>query len=130
MPKLKNLSCQVQWAKTGVPFTEHALVYGDGVAECYITVPKHPQPFRIQLKSTAFIHEGLAAFVYIDGKYQSNRNRVNLLAPKKGRPSDRTEINFILRQKEQPLGDELYLGREWRFDDHNIGNFLLKSRSC
>jgi hypothetical protein len=125
MPKLKNLICQVQWAKTGTPFSEYGLTYGDGVAECFITVPQHPQPFRIQLRSTAFIHQGLAAFVHIDGKYQSNRNRVNLLPPKKGRPSDRTEINFILRQKEHSLGDEYYLGREWRFDDHNIGNTYL-----
>lgn len=127
MPKLKNLVCQVQWAKTGVPFPEYDLRYGDGVAEVYITVPNYPQAFRIQLTSTAFIHEGLAAFVYIDGRYQSNRNRVNLLPPKRGRPRDRTEINFILRQKEQSLGDELYMGREWRFDDHNIGNNSLVS---
>lgn len=59
--------------------------------------------------------------VFIDGNYQCNRNRVNLQPHKKNLPQDRSEIDFVVRQKEKPMGDGTYLGREWRFDDHNIG---------
>jgi hypothetical protein len=122
MPKLRNLVCQVLWADTGIPFHEYCTTYGDGVVESYLAVPDKPQPFTIRVTSKGFIHEGLAVIVYIDGQYQCNRNRVNLRPTKKGAPQDRTEINFLFRQKEKPLGDELFIGREWRFDNHNIGN--------
>lgn len=59
--------------------------------------------------------------VYIDGNYQCNRNRVNLQPHKKDLPRDRSEVDFIVRQKEKAMGDGTYMGREWRFDDHNIG---------
>ena len=59
--------------------------------------------------------------VFIDGNYQCNRTRVNLQPPKKGLPASRTEVDFLLRQKEKAYGDGVYMGREWRFDNHNIG---------
>lgn len=122
MPKLKKLVCQVLWADTGTPFREYATCYGDGVVETWIVVPEKPQIFTIRLTSTDFIYEGLTAAVFMDGHYQCNRSRVNLLPAKKGVPRDRTKINFLFRQKEKSLGDGMFMGREWRFDDHNIGN--------
>jgi hypothetical protein len=126
MPKLKSLVCQIQWAETGVPFHEYATCYGDGVVETYIVVPNRPQPFTIQLTSKGFIYEGLAAVVFIDGNYQCNRNRVNLLPAKRGIPRERAEIDFVFRQKEKSMGDGIYMGREWRFDNHNIGRLVLR----
>lgn len=125
MPTLKDLVCHVQWADTGSPFPEHGTLYGDGVVETYIAIPTHPQAFTIRLTSRKFIFQGLAMVVFIDGNYQCNRNRVNLLPPKKNRPRDRTEVDFLVRQKEKPMGDGTYMGREWRFDDYNIGPFIL-----
>lgn len=121
MPQLKQLSCCVQWADTNASFQEYGTAYGDGVVETFIVVPNKPQRFCVRLTSRGYIHEGLAMIVFIDGQYQCNRSRVNLLPPIKDRPANRTEVDFLVRQKEKPQGDGVYLGREWRFDNHNIG---------
>lgn len=121
MPQLKQLSCCIQWSNTGAPFQEHGTVYGDGVVETFIIVPSKPQLFSIHLTSRGYIAQGLSMIVFIDGNYQCNRTRVNLIPPTKGQPASRTEIDFLLRQKEKPQGDGMYLGRDWRFDNHNIG---------
>ena len=124
MRSLKDLICHVQWADTGSPFPEYGTIYGDGLVESYLAIPPHPQVFTISLKSRMFISEGLAMIVFIDGQYQCNRNRVNLQPLQPGKdesPTSKSTINFLLRQKEKPLGDGTYMGREWRFDDCNLG---------
>jgi hypothetical protein len=121
MPKLKDIVCQIEWPDTGSPFKEYGICYGDGVVESFVVVPNKPQPFIVRVTSRGFISEGLAVVVYIDGHYQCNRNRVNLLPSKKGLPRDRTEVDFLFRQKEKSMGDSIFMGRGWRFDDHNIG---------
>ncbi|RMZ86453.1 hypothetical protein DV736_g6321, partial [Chaetothyriales sp. CBS 134916] len=120
MPTLKSLSCQIRWSDTDGPFQEYGTQYGDGVVETYVVVPDKPQRFYIRLTSKGFVHEGLAAIVFMDGTYQCNRNRVNLIPAKNGRPRERSEIDFIMRQKEKTIGEGLYIGRQWRFDNHNI----------
>ena len=126
MPSLRQLTCQIQWANTGAPFQEVDTVYGDGVVETYVAVPGHPQPFMIHLTSRGYIAEGIATLVYIDGEYQCNRNRLNLKPWKGGEARNRTEVSFRLRQKERTLGDGNFIGREWRFDRHGSGQFVLK----
>lgn len=123
MPQLKQLSCCVQWADTNAPFPEYDLTYGDGVVESVIIVPSHPQAFCIRLTSHGFICEGLSMVVYIDGKYQCNRSRVNLKLPAKDQTSKSAEIDFLVRQQETSFGDGAYIGREWRFDNHNISEY-------
>ncbi|RMZ85596.1 hypothetical protein DV737_g668, partial [Chaetothyriales sp. CBS 132003] len=120
MPTLKNLSCQIRWADTDAPLQEYGTQYGDGVVETYVAVPDKSQRFYIRLTSNGFVHEGLAVVVFMDGTYQCNRNRVNLVPAKEGCPRERSEIDFIMRQKEKTIGEGLYMGRQWRFDDHNI----------
>ncbi|EXJ54824.1 hypothetical protein A1O7_10165 [Cladophialophora yegresii CBS 114405] len=120
MPALKDLVCHVQWADTGSSFPEYGTVYGDGLVETYIAVPAHPRVFTIRLTSRKFIYEGLSMVVFIDGQYQCNRNRVNLQPETKDLPENRSKVDFLLRQKEKPLGDGAYMGREWRFDDCNL----------
>ncbi|EXJ69629.1 uncharacterized protein A1O5_07665 [Cladophialophora psammophila CBS 110553] len=129
MPTLKDLVCHVQWADTGSPFPEYGTVYGDGVVEAYIAIPTHPQVFTIRLTSRKFIYDGLAMVVFIDGNYQCNRNRVNLQPAKKNLPEIRTNIDFLVRQKEKPMGDGTYMGRQWRFDDCNLGESILEEAS-
>src|ERR1700744_1510119 len=121
MPVLKDLACHVQWADTGSQFPEYGTVYGDGIVETYIAIPSHPQVFTIHLTSHKFISEGLAMVVFIDGRYQCNRNRVNLKPRTKDSAENRTNIDFLVRQKEKSLGDGTYMGREWPFDDTNLG---------
>ena len=128
MPTLRKLTCSIQWADTGTAFTEYGTCYGDGVVETFIVVPDKPQPFSIHITSKGFIYEGLAVIVFMDGHYQTNRNRVNLLPAKKGVPMERTELDLTIRQKEKPMGDGLYMGRAWRFDDHNIGIYILPAQ--
>ncbi|EXJ77090.1 hypothetical protein A1O3_10248 [Capronia epimyces CBS 606.96] len=120
MPALKDLVCQVLWAETGSSFPEYGTQYGDGILETYIAVPDHPQAFCIRLASRKFIYEGLAMVVFIDGEYQCNRNRVNLQPWKKDTSPSKSVVEFVVRQKEKPMGDGTYMGREWRFDDYNI----------
>jgi hypothetical protein len=124
MPSLGELECQIEKADTGDPFEEYGTVYGDGVVETYIAVPSSPQNFSLRLRSKGYISEGLAALVFMDGEYQCNRNRLNLKPIRKGLPRSATEINFRMRQKEKPVGDGSFIGREWRFDTHN------QSESC
>lgn len=109
-------------------------MYGDGVVESFICVPSNvPKNFAVHLRSKGFIFEGLAMVVFIDGQYHVNRNRINLVPPET-LPNDRakdtrsvvaagrrSEVEFIVRQKEKSHGDGLYMGRSWRFDDHNLG---------
>lgn len=119
MPSLGELECQIEEANTGHPFEEHGTLYGDGVVETYIVIPTSPQNFSVRLRSKGYISEGLAALVFMDGEYQCNRNRLNLKPPKRGFPRSATEINFRMRQKEKPVGDGSFIGRDWRFDTHN-----------
>ena len=123
MPTLKSLACGVQWAGTNTFFQEYGTVYGDGLVETFIAIPDTPQAFNIRLTSRGFIFQGLAAAVFIDGHYQCNRNRVNLVPAKKNSSKARTEIDFLFRQKEKRIDDGTYMGREWRFDNHNTGMF-------
>ena len=125
MPRLKQIACTIDWAETNVPFSEYGTVYGDGVVETYIAVPAKPQPFTVHLKSHGHIAEGLATLIYIDGEYQCNRNRVNLKPFKKDQSKAETEVDFRLRQKEKTIGDGQFLGRDWRFDCHNVGEYQL-----
>jgi hypothetical protein len=121
MPSLGELECQIELANTGQPIEEHGTLYGDGVVETYIVIPSSPQNFSVRLRSKGYISEGLATMVFMDGEYQCNRNRLNLKPPKKGLPRSATEISFRMRQKEKPVGDGSFIGREWRFDTHNQG---------
>ncbi len=125
MPPLRQLICQVEWPDTRLKFEEYGMIYGDGLVETYIAVPEKPQPFTIHLMSKAYIAEGLAVLVYIDGEYQCNRNRLNLKPAKKGQSKDQTVVDFRLRQKEKTIGDGTFIGRDWRFDSHNIGEWDL-----
>jgi len=121
MPTLKQLRCEIEWGSTQTPFPEYGTTYGDGVVETYIAVPDHSQPFAIHLRSNKYIAEGLAMLIFMDGDYQCNRNRLNLVHPEPGSPENVTKISLRVRQKEKALGDGTYIGRAWRFDRHNIG---------
>ena len=119
MPSLRQLDCQIEWGNTSNPFEEYGTAYGDGVVETYIVIPTSPQTFSIRITSRGYISEGLAVLVFMDGEYQCNRNRLRLKPRKNGLPKSATEIDFRLRQKEKPVGDGSFIGREWRFDTHN-----------
>lgn len=123
MPTLKQLSCQIEWAGSNVPFKEYGTVYGDGYVECYIAIPNSSTPFSINLRSDGYIAAGLAMFVLMDGVYQCNRNRDDLR--QMGKSSDATtkfrDVNFRVRQREERLPNGGWVGRPWRFAPFQLG---------
>ncbi|KAJ9212154.1 hypothetical protein DTO166G4_6219 [Paecilomyces variotii] len=123
MPKLKQLTCHVEWTPSNTPFREYGICYGDGVVESYIAIPAGSTPFSINLRSDGFIAPGLAAFVFIDGVYQCNRYRGDLQISDKVRMDCLSDtVNFRVRQKEERLPDGGWIGRPWRFEPLNIDN--------
>ena len=126
MPTLRDITCSVRYAPNGIEFPEYGTLYGDGIVETYIAVPEDPCGFTISLKSNAYIYEGLAMVVFIDGTLNCNRNRTNLVPPHKTLPNNHSQVEFLVRQKEKPLHSGTYMGRSWRFDNFNIG----KPTSC
>ncbi|KAL8733988.1 MAG: hypothetical protein Q9166_001749 [cf. Caloplaca sp. 2 TL-2023] len=117
MPTLKQLTCNVEWSASGpsLPLQEYGTAYFDGLVETYIAIPPISTPFSIRLQSDGYIAPGLSMFVYIDGEYQCNRGRNNLKVPSSIAPKHHTNVEFIVRQKEESLSDGQFLGRQWIF---------------
>ncbi|PGH13145.1 hypothetical protein AJ79_03852 [Helicocarpus griseus UAMH5409] len=122
MPTLKQLTCQIEWANSNVPFKEYDVKYKDGVVESYIAIPDSSAPFSISLKSTGYIAPGLAMFVFMDGIYQCNRNRDDLRPIYRSPEASRKfrDISFRVRQKEERLPDGGWIGRPWRFEPFQL----------
>ena len=59
----------------------------------------------------------------MDGVYQCNRNRRNLVIPGPGEATSRkkVEVDFVVRQKEELLWDGTFEGKQWRFEKVKIG---------
>lgn len=121
MPTLKQLTCTIEWAGSGVPLKEYSTAYSDGFVQTYVAIPPVSTAFNVHLKSNGYIAPGLAMFVYMDGVYQCNRNRRNLRIPDGTMPRKCTEVDFRVRQKEEKREDGSFLGKEWRFEKLNIG---------
>ncbi|KAL8726341.1 MAG: hypothetical protein Q9181_006082 [Wetmoreana brouardii] len=117
MPTLKQLTCHVEWSASGpsLPLQEYSAAYSDGLVETYIAIPPVSTPFSIRLQSNGYIAPGLSMFVYIDGEYQCNRGRNNLKIPTGTTLKNQTDVDFIVRQKEEVISDGQFLGRQWMF---------------
>ena len=61
----------------------------------------------------------------MDGVYQCNRNRRNLEIPDEHSSRKKTEVDFIVRQKEELLWDGTFEGKQWRFEQVKIGPLEL-----
>ncbi|KAI9657203.1 MAG: hypothetical protein M1829_006949 [Trizodia sp. TS-e1964] len=120
MPTLKQLSCHLEWNASKTPLPEYCNAYADGVVQTYVTIPSTSGTFAIRLRSIGYIAPGLAMFVYMDGEYQCNRNRLNLKMPGNGIERSQIEVDFRVRQKEQKLHGGTWVGRDWRFEKLNI----------
>ena len=125
----RALDCHVEWiGSSNLALQEYNTCYADGYVETYLAVPSSPTPFAIHLTSRGYIAPGLAMFVYIDGVYQCNRNRHNLLIPALGTKQKETEIDFHVRQKEERKGDEAFHGKAWKFEKATPGKSRPKRR--
>ncbi|KAI7540231.1 hypothetical protein KC331_g9288, partial [Hortaea werneckii] len=119
MPKLKQLVCSIELGQNRTPLQEYGARYSDGAVESFVAVPDTKIPFCIRLKSEGYIAPGLAAFVFMDGQYQCNRNKLQLRMPDDGVPESDYEIDFCLRQKEEKTASGTFVGRQWSFAELN-----------
>ncbi|KAF2118488.1 hypothetical protein BDV96DRAFT_597306 [Lophiotrema nucula] len=122
MPTLSNLECSIELAQSHQKLQEYGTSYGDKVVETYVAVPSEGQPFAVHLTSNDFIAEGLAMYVFIDGKYQCNRNRQDLVRPTDvSKPLGRRNlVDFRVRQKEERHSKGTMVAREWTFSRLNV----------
>jgi hypothetical protein len=123
MPTLKQITCSLELGTNGPSLKEYGARYSDGLVETFVAVPDTKIPFSIRLKSKGYIAPGLAAFIFVDGQYHSNRNRIGLKMPGEGVGPRESEIDFTLRQKEEKTASGRFVGREWSFAELNIGEF-------
>ncbi len=119
MPLLKDLMCSIELSESQKSLQEFGTVYGDGVVETFVPVPRRPQAFSVHLTSTKFIAPGLSIFVFVDGIYQCNRNRRGLEV-RTGSDS-RSLVDFRVRQKEERQKDGSMIARQWNFDELDTG---------
>ena len=157
MPTLKQLTCHIEHSNSKVPLSEYGTSYSDGVVQTFVAVPSPvnpsssvpiPAPFAIRLQSNGYIAPGLAMFVFIDGVYQCNRNRDDLvwgsgIFTAGGRDGNNTNgrkengsrkdgvrgVDFRVRQKEERRDDGSWVGRPWRFEEFQTGELLFLSLS-
>lgn len=117
MPSLKDVTCSIELPQSKQTLREFGTAYSDGVVETFVAVPSELNKFAIRLTSNGYIADGLAMYVYIDGVYQCNRNRLDMkeLAAKGKR------LEFLVRQKEEKQKDGRIIAREWTFGKLNIG---------
>jgi hypothetical protein len=121
MPTLKQISCSLELGSTNTKLKEYKHTYLDGGCEVYVAVPDTDIPFHIRVTSTGYIAPGLAAYVFIDGRYQCNRNRQGLSLPTDDTSPADYEVDFKLRQKEENTVGGLFVAREWSFAQLRAG---------
>ena len=129
MPKLKQLSCSVELGPGKLALKEYGTRYTDGGVETFVAVPNVNVPFTILLKSEGYIAPGLAAFTFIDGEYQCNRNRGGLKFPSKDVAASEYEIDFRFSQKEEKTSAGKFVGRVWSFAQMDRGMTFLCSQA-
>jgi len=132
MPSLKDLHCSIELGDSHEKLPEYGTIYVDGFVESFVAVPSGPTRFAVRLCSSAYIAEGLAVYVFIDGVYQCNRNRRGLQDRRdNGKPLGRsTLVNFLLRQKEERQKNGAMIARPWAFEELNIGKGYLTLYDC
>ncbi|KAL9112067.1 MAG: hypothetical protein Q9227_003687 [Pyrenula ochraceoflavens] len=116
MPTLKDLVCTIEQSNCSEEqelsaLPEFSTIYGDGSVATHVPVLNQSLPFVIRLVSQAYIWDGLAVFVSVDGRHHVNRNRTQL--------SPENECSFLMRQREDYIGENSFIGREWYFDYFN-----------
>ncbi len=124
MPTLKQIKCSIELGPSNTVLKEYGARYSDGHVEAFIAVPGTDVPFTVHLKSEGYIAPGLAFFVFMDGQYQCNRNKVDLKLPGGGVERSDYETEFRLRQKEEKTSTGTFVARDWTFAKLNKGKLF------
>lgn len=121
MPTLRQITCSIELGPANTRLKEYGYNVTDGAVETYIAAPETDIPFHVRITSDGYIAPGLSAYVFMDGEYQCNRNRLRLRFPEDGVSTDEYQIDFKLRQKEEKTSDGTFIARDWRFTPLNTG---------
>ena len=114
MPHNSLLSCFIEIGEAHSRLREHGTNYRDRTCETYVAIPSRPTPFSIHLFNDSYIAPGLSVYVWIDGVYQTNRN-------KRSATAEKPKLEFRLGNKENLLKDGQAIAQGWWFDKLNIG---------
>ena len=114
MPHHSLLSCFVEIGESTTRLREYGTTYQDRTCETYVAIPSKPTPFSIRLMTESYVAPGIAVYVFIDGVYQTNRN-------KRGATHEKPKLEFHLGMKEDLLKDGRVIARAWMFEKMNIG---------
>ncbi|KAF2226551.1 hypothetical protein BDZ85DRAFT_293489 [Elsinoe ampelina] len=107
MPQLNGMRCHLELTPSNDILPESSITYGDQRVECFVRVPDNDAPFSIHLTTTSFVASGLAAFVFLDGQYQANRNKTGFSPPAQvTNGGEAQQIDMRFRQKEEPIPHE------------------------
>lgn len=121
MPTLKQITCSIQLGPSDTKLKEYGHRFTDGGVEAFVAVPDTKIPFNVRVTSSGYIAPGLAAYVFMDGQYQCNRNRQRLQLPAPGMSARDYEVDFRLRQKEEKTAEGTFVAREWTFAELRTG---------
>lgn len=125
MPTLKQIKCSIELGPGHVKLKEYGTKYGDGNVQTFIAVPDTDIPFTVHIQTEGYIAPGLAFYVFMDGEYQCNRNRVGLKLPGAAVDVTEYETEFRMRQKEEKNSYGSYVARDWSFKGLNRGKHLF-----
>lgn len=127
---------------TAVPFSVHLrsngyiapglsmFVFVSTLTRCYSIQHEYYEPDECASITVVFNIASLSVTltdvsrIQMDGVYQCNRNRQNLIIPGFDTHKKQTEINFRVRQKEESLEDGTFQGKAWKFEKVKIGSLL------
>lgn len=131
MPSLRQITCGIELGPGNIRLKEYGHTVTDGAVETYVVAPEIPNiPFHVRVTSDGYIAPGLSAYVFMDGEYQCNRNRLRLRFPEDGVSVDEYQIDFKLRQREDKTSDGTFVARDWCFTPLGTGKYAVESRRC
>ena len=125
MPTLRQIECSIELGASNTRLKEYGARYSDGHVEAFIAVPDTDTPFTIHIKTNGYIAPGISFFVFMDGIYQCNRNKVGFKLPGDGIGPHEYETEFRLRQKEEKTKLGGFVAREWSFAKLDTGECSL-----
>lgn len=122
MPTLKQVTCSLELGPNNTKLREYGHRFTDGGVEAFVAVPEADIPFKVHVTSNGYIAPGLAAYLFIDGQYQANRNRQRLQTPSPSTNPREYEVDFYLRQREEKTSEGMFVAREWTFSKLQTAN--------
>lgn len=118
MPTSGLLECAIELGHSNLRLREYGTTYYDRTVETYVAIPSQPTPFGIRLNSYGYLAPGLSIYIFIDGVYQTNRNKRGLKPPDIDKP-DSANVAFQVGHKEDLLKEGRVIARGWWFEKLN-----------